>query len=99
MSALRDFVAYVQGTAPGGAATQAAPAGNSAVAGPNAGAGQAGAASGGAGVPDATSTDLFFAWKSPDLTPSDKQALDSYAGVYLMAKSPKPVVVDGYASA
>jgi outer membrane protein OmpA-like peptidoglycan-associated protein len=48
---------------------------------------------------DPTSTDLFFDWKSPALTAPDKESLDSYANVYLMAKSPKTVVVDAYASA
>jgi outer membrane protein OmpA-like peptidoglycan-associated protein len=47
---------------------------------------------------EATSSDLFFAKDSADLTPSDKEKLDAYAEAYVGRKSSESVEVNGYAS-
>jgi outer membrane protein OmpA-like peptidoglycan-associated protein len=49
-------------------------------------------------APPAVGTTLFFEHDSPDLTPSDREAIEAYAKAYLDAKSSDPITVDGYAS-
>jgi outer membrane protein OmpA-like peptidoglycan-associated protein len=48
--------------------------------------------------PDADIANYFFAWKSSELTPSDKKWLDTYAEAYLAAQSPEEIHVEGWAS-
>jgi len=46
----------------------------------------------------ATDTDVFFALASPELTPDDQTALDSYAAKFIAAGSPDKVTVEAWAS-